>query len=465
MNLYIIGNKFNSMGEENNLRIDLVSFPKKSFWKLSMPIMCFVLFNAVYGIIDLFWVSKLDASSFYAVSVSIPFFTLICSMGDSIGQGTNSLLSRSIGANDYNNAYKAIFHGAVFCIAIWILIVACTPFLDDILIFSKIDKCIDLTLRYLLPTCLFSIFFIMPNFFSESLQAEGDSKRPTIIIICGNILNLILDPILIFYLNMGVEGAAYATIVSSFITVVVFIYLYASKKTQIPLPFRYTKLNKHIFFEIANVAFPNFLIDSLFCSIAIFINGVLLRDLGQIGVLLYSTSIKLQDILLTPIIGYGRGLMSVAGQLFGSKKLDDLKMIYVYALKVSIATVAVIAVLFIIFRNPIYSAFSINGMRLGITYIAVFGSLILLCRVFLTICSKMLDAFGKSYYNLAYTIIYAVLQIVFISVLDLIIPYGSSVLFGILLAQIIISISYVIFLEYTFRKFKKQKEEDTLVVI
>ena len=453
------------MNEGNNLRIDLVSSPKKSFWKLSVPIMCFVLFNAIYGMIDLFWVSRLDASSFYAVSVSIPFFTMICALGDSIGQGTNSLMSRSIGAKDYSNAYKAIFHGMVICFVIWLIILICTPFLGDILIFSKLDKCIELTLMYLTPLCILSIFFILPNFFSETLQSEGDSRRPTIIIICGNILNLILDPILIFYFNLGVKGAAYATIISSFATVVVFIYLYASKRTQIPLPFRYTKLNKHVFFEITNVAFPNFLIDSLFCTIAIFINGVLLRDLGQIGVLLYSTSIKLQDILLTPIIGYGRGLMSVAGQVFGSKNIDELKKIYLYALKVSIGTIFIISIVLITFRNSIYSVFSINNMELAITYIAVFGSFILLCRVFLTIGSKMLDSFGKSYYNLIFTIIYALLQIIFISILDYIIPYGSSVLFGILLAQIVMSITYVIFLEYTFRKFKKQKEDDTLVVI
>lgn len=453
------------MIEGNNMSIDLVSLPKKSFWKLTVPIMCFVLFNAVYGIIDLFWVSKLDAQSFYAVSVSIPIFTLICSMGDSIGQGTNSLMSRSIGANDYGNAYKAIYHGIIICIVIWLFLLVCIPFLDDFLVFTKLNKSLELILSYLTPTFIFSIFFILPNFFSETLQSEGDSKRPTIIIIFGNILNLILDPVLIFNLNMGVVGAAYATIISSFITAIILIYLYVAKKTKVPLHIRFTKLKTHIFFEISNVAVPNFFIDSLFCITAVFINSTLLKDLGQIGVLLYSTSTKLQDILITPIKGYGRGLMSISAQLFGSKKIDDLKSLYYYVLKVSLATMSVVSIVFMVFRDYIYHSFSIWGMELGVTYIAVLGAFILLSRAVMVMTSKMLDGFGKSYYNLIFTIILVFLQLGLIYGLDYILPYGFSVLVGILLSQVIISIALFIFLEYTFKKFEKQKEQGELVVI
>ena len=453
------------MNEGNNLSIDLVSLPKKSFWKLTVPIMCFVLFNAVYGIIDLFWVSKLNAESFYAVSVSIPIFTLICAMGDSIGQGTNSLMSRSIGAKDYENAYRAIFHGLVIVAVVWIILLICIPFLDDLLVISKLNRSVALILCYLTPTFLFSIFFILPNFFSETLQSEGDSKRPTIIIIFGNVLNLILDPILIFTFNWGVLGAAYSTIISSSLTTLILIYLYASKRTKVPIYFRFSKLNPHIFFEIMNVTVPNFFMDSLFCTMAVFINGVLLRDLGQIGVLLYSTSTKLQDILITPLKGYGRGLMSISAQLYGSKKIEDLKSLYRYVLTIAIGTMTVISIVFFIFRNPIYHQFSIFGMDLGIKYIAMLGSFILITRAFMVVTSKMLDAFGKSYYNLIFTVILMILQAGSIYLLDSILPNGSSVLVGILLSQVIISIMVSLFLRHTFNKLEKQLEEGNLVVI
>ena len=79
-----------------NRKIDLVSLPKKSFWKLSVPIIAFCIFDAIYGIVDMLWVSKLSIQAFFAVGISIPFVSLIFSFGDSIGQGTNSIMSRFI---------------------------------------------------------------------------------------------------------------------------------------------------------------------------------------------------------------------------------------------------------------------------------------------------------------------------------------------------------------------------------
>ena len=86
--------------------IDLVSAPKKSFWKLSIPIICFLLFNAAYSLVDMYWVAKISKESFFAVGYSIPIFVLICAIGDSIGQGTNSIMSRSIGLKHYENSYN-----------------------------------------------------------------------------------------------------------------------------------------------------------------------------------------------------------------------------------------------------------------------------------------------------------------------------------------------------------------------
>lgn len=94
-----------------NKEIDLVSLPKKSFWKLSLPIIAFCIFDAIYGIVDMLWVSKISVQAFYAIGVSIPITSLIFSFGDSIGQGTNSMMSRFLGTGDYESAYNTLIHG------------------------------------------------------------------------------------------------------------------------------------------------------------------------------------------------------------------------------------------------------------------------------------------------------------------------------------------------------------------
>ena len=78
-------------------KIDMVSKPKKSFWHLSIPIITFCIFDAIYGIVDMAWISQISVHASFAVGVSIPFVSLIFSFGDSIGQGANSLMSRLYG--------------------------------------------------------------------------------------------------------------------------------------------------------------------------------------------------------------------------------------------------------------------------------------------------------------------------------------------------------------------------------
>ena len=453
------------MSENIEANIDMVSVPKRSFWRLTLPIMAFVLFNAIYGIVDMYWVSNLDSSSYYAVGVSIPIFTLICSIGDSLGQGTNSLMSRSIGANEYRNAYNTLLHGLIISIGFWVILALSVFFLKQFLIMAKLNQAINLIIIFLRPMFLCSIVFILPNFFAETLQAEGDSRRPTAVIVLCTVLNLLLDPIFIFNFNWGIRGAAYATVLASFISTSILICLYLGRRTKIPLSFKYFELKPHIFMEIFKVAIPNFIEDSLFCTAAVFINGILLASMGQIGVLLYATSIKLQTLLISPVRAYGRGLMSVSGHLYGSQKIDEVKRMYTYVLRVSLITMAIVSVFFILFRNIIYYSFSIIGMELAVEHIAIIGTLILICTTVTRTASKMLNCFGLGYYTLIFTSLNVVLQMILIALLDDIFLYGSSVLIGIAIAQFLIAILFYVFLEFMFRKFERQKENGELVVI
>lgn len=448
-----------------NNKIDLVSSPKKSFWKLTIPFLGFVLFNELYSLIDMYWISIYSADAFYAVGISIPIYILINSVGDSIGRGTNSLMSRSVGANEYKNAYNTLIHGLLISVLAWILIILSIIFLDDLLYVMRITKSVELVKLYLIPLFFFSIIIILSNVFPETFQSEGNSKTPTLIIIVTNILNLILDPILIFYFQMGVEGAIYATLISSALSVVIFFFLYISNYTKIPLKLKYFKFDFHIIFEILKVTVSTLPGTSLYCISTIFINSVLITGIGEIGILLYATSCRLESLLLTPIKAYGKGLLSISGHLFGSKKIDKIKDIYYYVLKLGVASMVLILIPVILFRDFIYNAFHIFGMETAVTHIVLLGSIIVISITVMMISSKILDGFGKSYYSLALDIANLTVTITLLTLLNDIFPRGFSVLVGILIADLIFSCSYIILLNYMFKKMKKQKEEDTLVVI
>ena len=444
-------------------KVDMVSLPKKSFWNLSVPIIAFCIFDAIYGIVDMAWISQINVHAFFAVGVSVPFVSLIFSFGDSIGQGTNSIMSRFMGADDYESAYNALIHGLILSNIIWVFIVICTLFAQGI--FYSVDQSDSYLLvwDYLIPIVTFAYIFIFVNLFSETLQAEGNSRLPTILMISSNVLNIILDPIFIFTFKLGVKGASYATVLSSFIPFIIFICLYLSGRTKIPLSKKYFKLRPYILVEIFKVALPNFLDNGLWAFSSSFVNSILIMTTGEIGPILYSTSNKLKTLLMSPIRGYGRALMSVTGHLFGAHKFDALNQMYKYALKVSIITTVIVMAVFVIFRDYAFGFFSITGMGTKIYWIAVFGTIIMISVPFSVISSKMLDGFGKSLYSLLFTALKIGVEIGLIQVLYNLLSNGSCVLIGITITEIIFALVYYLFLRYLFNNFDRKYENKEVV--
>lgn len=155
------------------------------------------------------------------MGVSIPIVTLIFSFGDSIGQGINSMMSRFIGSGDYENAYNALIHGLILANIVWIGIVICALFAQGILFYVDKSESYILIFDYMLPIVVFAYIFIFVNIFSETMQAEGNSRLPTILTVSSNILNIVLDPIFIFTFKLGIKEAAYATILSSLIVFII----------------------------------------------------------------------------------------------------------------------------------------------------------------------------------------------------------------------------------------------------
>ena len=236
----------------------------------------------------------MNAESFFAIGVAVPLVTLIISFGKSIGIGTNSIMSRQIGDNDFTDTYNSILHGIAACLLIGFIVIISTFFLEDILTYMGATSSMELSMQYLTPIFLCPFVFIFSNFFANTLQAEGNSKTPTRLLILTNVLNLILDPIFIFVLGWGVSGVSYATILSSGVTAVYLLYWYLSGKSEVPINFKYFKPG--IVYDIIIVALPNFLTDSLWCISMLFFNKILIEQLGQIGVLLYSTASRIESL-------------------------------------------------------------------------------------------------------------------------------------------------------------------------
>ncbi len=439
--------------------VDFTSNPKKAFWQLTTPLLLLTLFEAGYSFVDVFWVSQMNPESFFAIGVAVPLVTLIISFGKSIGIGTNSIMSREIGDNDFEDTYNSILHGIVTCLIIGFVIILSTFFLKDILAFMDATSSMELSMQYLTPIFLCPFVFIFSNFFASTLQAEGNSKIPTRLLILTNVLNLILDPIFIFVLGWGVSGASYATILSSGVTAVYLLYWYLSGKSQVPINFKYFKPG--IVYDIFLVALPNFLTDSLWCISMLFFNKILIEQLGQIGILLYSTASRIESLIISPQKAFGRGLVSVCGHLYGANKIDDLRDLYHYVLKIAILIAIISTVIFFFIRDYGFALFSVTGAPESVFYIALAGIVIVPFNEISVMSEKMLDGMGKSYHELVLTIGIIIYEISIVTLLAPIFQHGVCVLLGILIGEVTFGIAYYILLTHLLKKSEKNAAHST----
>ena len=430
--------------------VDFISDPKKAFWQFTSPLLLLTLFEAGYSFVDVFWVSQMDPQSFFAIGVAVPLVTLIISFGKSIGIGTNSIMSREIGDNDLIDSYNSILHGIVVCLVIGFAIMLSTFFLKYILIYMGATSSMELSMQYLTPIFLCPFVFIFSNFFANTLQAEGNSKTPTRLLILTNVLNLILDPIFIFVLGWGVSGVSYATILSSGITAVYLLYWYLSGKSEIPINFKYFK--RGIVYDIFIVALPNFLTDSLRCISMLFFNKILIEQLGQIGVLLYSTASRIESILISPQKACGRGLVSVSGHLYGANKIDELEGLYHYVLKITMMMSLVSTIAFFFVREYGFALFSVTGVPESIFYIALAGIVVIPFNEISVMSEKMLDGMGKSYHELILTIAIIIYEIGLVTLLAPIFKQGVCVLLAIVIGEVTFGALYYVLLRHLLKK-------------
>ena len=195
------------MSKSSNVSM-ITGDPKKAIIKLAIPMMFSMLLIMLYNIADSIWVAGLGADALAAIGFITPLFMILVGLGNGIGAGANSLIARNIGAENYEQANNAALHGILLSIVISIV---CTVFvlifMVPILQIMGAGSTIQYALDYSYIVFGFLFVFVYSNVASAVFRSEGDMRRATIAIAVTAILNIILDPIFIYTLNMGIAGA------------------------------------------------------------------------------------------------------------------------------------------------------------------------------------------------------------------------------------------------------------------
>lgn len=346
---------------EKNENIEMLTGdPKKAINKLSIPIIASMFLIFANNIIDSIWVAGLGAEPLAALGYITPLFMVLVGLGNGIGAGGNSLISRYIGANDKQSANNAAIHnlilGIILSIAVSIILLI---FLEPLLKVMGASSVLSYAMDYGVIIFSFSFAILLPAVFGGAFRAEGDVKRATVPIAIIAIINMCIDPIFIYTLNLGVAGAAWATVIAHLLSVIVMLYWMLIKQDTF---LKYTRENFHnemrMYKDILVVGIPASLEQLIMSALTIVVNYMLTLVAGPVAVAVYTAGWRIINLGMLPAIGVGTASISVAGVAFGARKYENLRVTARYAVKVALIASVIVCILLNIFANQIAFIFS-----------------------------------------------------------------------------------------------------------
>jgi MATE family, multidrug efflux pump len=415
----------------------LLGEPKKAIIKLSIPMIIAMSAHTIYNLVDALWVSgfgqdlftnniinNVGPNALAAVGFVMPFFMMIISISTGLGIGGGSAISRRIGAKDKTGADNVAIH-TIILISIIATIFTIILFLSVESIFSAIGAKETMGMAATYGKIIFtgSIFLFFTQVAYSILRAEGDANRAMYAMMFGAGLNIILDPIFIYTFEMGLAGAAYATVLSMAITSFVLVYwLFLRKDTYVSFKFKDFSFNKDILKDIFKVGLPAS-IQQLSMSITMLIIIIIINVSGgnEIGVAAYNTGWRVVMISVLPILGIATAVTTVTGATYGSKSYEKLNTAYLYAAKIGLIIEAICAIAIFLLAPYITAIFTTTGDAVQLkNYLETFLMITVLfypAAAMGIVSSAMFQGTGKGSYALIATLLRTIILTVFLSLL------------------------------------------------
>jgi len=338
----------------------LLGDPKKAILKLSLPMIVAMSAQTIYNLVDAIWVSGLGANALAAIGFVFPFFFAAMALSNGLGVGGGSAISRRIGARDKDGADNVAVHTIVIMLLIAVIFtIPLFVFARDVFVLIGAGSATGMAVSYARIIFAGSIFIFITSVASAILRAEGDVKRAMYVMMLGAGLNIILDPIFIYTLDMGIAGAAWATFVSLAISSAVMVnWLLFKKDTYVSFKFSGFRFDRVIVRDIFKVGIPAS-VTQLSMSLTMVIMNVMVVAVGSIaGVAVYTTGWRVVSIATLPLIGIATAVVSVTGAAFGARACGKVSIAHLYATKIGVLIEAAIAVVTFIFAPQIAAVFT-----------------------------------------------------------------------------------------------------------
>ena len=449
------------MKEAEEIKI-LTGNPKKAIIKLSAPMVVSNLVFTLYNLADGAWVAGLGSDALSAVGIFFPLFMIFIALSMRLGICASSAISRRIGAIDKNNADNTAIHTLITGFAVALILTLIITQLENLLkLLGAEGNVLKLALDYSKIVVAGTIFLVFNNISTGILNGEGNTKRSMYANVSGTLINIVLDPIFIYVLDLGISGAAYATVLSMAISSIIFSYWFFAGKTFVNVRLESFKANRRILFDILRVGLPSSF-SMLSMSVAmVFLNMIILRADGSDGIAIFTSAWRVISFGFIPLFGVAGAVTAVVGASFGAKNVEKLKTAYIHAIKLTALIEVFIVFSMLIFAPKIALIFTYSEASSEI-YLELVDTMRILPAFLLftplgMMSVSMFQGIGKGENSLAITILRTIiLQLSFAYTFAFILGFGFyGVLMGIVTGNILASVIAFTWGTLTIRKLER----------
>lgn len=292
---------------------------------MSLPAMFSMLVQALYNVVDSYFVAKLSENALTAVSLVFPIQNLLIAVGVGTAVGINSLISRRLGEGRREEADRAATHGIILGLLNWVLFALFGLFCSRLFIgaFTSTAEVVEMGTQYMSIVCIFSIGIFVEVNIEKTLQATGNMIYPMVFQLIGAVTNIVLDPIFIFGMfgmpKMGVAGAAVATVAGQILAMIVAAVVIFLKEHEVTISFRGFRVNWNTVRNIYAVGFPAIIMQSIGSVMVMGMNAILIA-FTETAVAFFGVYFKLQSFVFMPVFGLTQGVMPIMGYNYGARK-------------------------------------------------------------------------------------------------------------------------------------------------
>ncbi|EJE7234013.1 MATE family efflux transporter [Clostridium sporogenes] len=337
----------------------------KALLAMGLPIMIGMMINALYNLVDAYFVGGLGTSQMGAISVAFPLGQVVVGLGLLFGNGASSYISRLLGYGDKETANKVASTSLYSSIFVGAVIIICTIiFLNPLLkLLGATESILPYAITYTSIYVISSIFNVFNVTMNNIVASEGAAKTTMCALLTGAILNMILDPIFIYVLDLGVAGAAIATAISQIVSTLVYLSYVLRKESVFSFSIKECCFSKEIMSEILKIGIPT-LVFQLLTSLSITLINMQAKEYGDSVIAGMGAVTRIISMGSLMVFGFIKGFQPIAGYSYGAKKYERLYEAIKTSIKWSTIFCAIFGLIMALFPTKIISQFTTDDMEL-----------------------------------------------------------------------------------------------------